>query len=108
MRNILISQLYTVDIHKNDVIEITLADENHPVFLAHFEGNPLLPAFLQIDIFASVLNLEAVEIVRSKFMEPIRPNDTIRYTLINDDAKSLYKVKVSKYDKPVSEFTLVA
>lgn len=108
MRNILISQLYTIDIHNNDVIEITLADENHPIFLAHFEGNPLLPAFLQIDIFASILNLDVVEIVRSKFMEPIRPNDTIRYALIKDEAKSLCKVKVSKGDKPVSEFTLVA
>lgn len=108
MRNVLISQLYTVDINQNDAIEITLADENHPVFLAHFEGNPLLPAFLQIDILASVLNLDVLEIARSKFMEPIRPNDTIRYTLIKDEAKPLYKVKVSKCDKPVSEFTLVA
>lgn len=102
----MISELYRINIHESDVIEITLADEMHPVFKAHFEGNPLLPAFLQIDILAHILSLEVVEIVRSKFMEPIRPLDKIRYVMINDDARSLLKVKLSKDGKPVSEFTL--
>jgi len=108
MRNVLISELYRITAQENDVIDITLADETHPIFMAHFEGNPLLPAFLQIDILADILNLEVVEITRSKFMEPVRPKDTIRYTVVKDESRSLLKVKLSKDDKQVSEFTLVA
>jgi 3-hydroxyacyl-[acyl-carrier-protein] dehydratase len=106
MRIILISHLYSINANDNEVIEITLADHLHPIFKAHFEGNPLLPAFLQIDILAQILSIDITEIHRSKFMEPIRPLDKIRYALIWDQEASILKVKVSNDVKAVSEFTL--
>lgn len=106
MGNVLISELYRINALRDDVIEIILAAETHPVFKAHFEGNPLLPAFLQIDILSDILALNVVEIVRSKFMEPIRPLDVIRYTMVKDEERSQLKVKLFKGDKTVSEFTL--
>ncbi len=102
----MISSLYVINANDNDVIEITLADHLHPVFKAHFEGNPLLPAFLQIDILAHIVSIDITEILRSKFMEPIRPLDKIRYTIMRDAERSIIKVKVSNEIKPVSEFTL--
>lgn len=107
MGHVLISELYRINTYEYDVIEITLADKTHPVFKAHFEGNPLLPAFLQIDILARVLSLDIIEIVRSKFMEPIRPLDVIRYAITTDEERSLIKAKLSKDGKAVSEFTFV-
>lgn len=102
----MISGLYVINTSDNDMIEITLSDHLHPIFQAHFEGNPLLPAFLQIDILASILAIDVNEILRSKFIEPVRPLDTLRYSLTRDEERALLKVKVSNTMKSVSEFTL--
>ena len=77
--------LYSI-IHKDDsTCNIILSDKNHPVFKAHFEGNPLLPGFLQIDILASIYSKIVDEIVSVKFMEPILPQTNLSYSLkIND------------------------
>jgi 3-hydroxyacyl-[acyl-carrier-protein] dehydratase len=74
-------QLYTITSRDINSIVLTLADENHPIFKAHFEGNPLLPAFLHVDIAAEIFGFEVVGIVRSKFMEPLMPNDEVVVTI---------------------------
>lgn len=75
--NIFTQQLYTIQSKDINSVVIVLADENHPIFKAHFEGNPLLPAFLHVDIAAEIFGFEVVGITRSKFMEPLLPNDEV-------------------------------
>lgn len=75
--NIFTQQLYTIQLKDISSVVIVLADENHPIFKAHFEGNPLLPAFLHVDIAAEIFGFEVVGISRSKFMEPLLPNDEV-------------------------------
>lgn len=75
--NTLTSQLYTLIKKEETQAVILLADETHPIFKAHFEGNPLLPAFLQVDIVAEIFGLTISGISRSKFMEPLKPLDTV-------------------------------
>lgn len=70
-------QLYTIQSKDITSVVIVLADENHPIFKAHFEGNPLLPAFLHVDIAAEIFGFEVMGISRSKFMEPLLPNDEV-------------------------------
>lgn len=75
--NIFTQQLYTIQSKDITSVVIVLADENHPIFKAHFEGNPLLPAFLHVDIAAEIFGFEVVGISRSKFMAPLLPNDEV-------------------------------
>lgn len=100
----LTEKLYSV-INKNDnTIVIQLTDESHPIFKAHFEGNPLLPAFLQVDIAAEVLGLSVKGISRSKFMEPLLPNDHV--VLVHEERAGKIRIQWKKNDKIASEITL--
>ena len=83
---------------------VVLADEAHPVFNAHFEGNPLLPAFLQVDMVAKIFGLQVKGISRSKFMEPLKPSDEVVIGLeIRNEG---IKVKLMKQERICSEMRL--
>lgn len=87
--NILSSQLYTLIKKEETQALIILGDESHPIFHAHFEGNPILPAFLQVDIVAEIFNLNVIGITRSKFMKPLKPLDEVLIRL----EKSTFGIK---------------
>jgi len=97
--------LYTVKERKEENWKVLLSDAEHPVFKAHFEGNPLLPAFLQVDIFAELLNRKIVKIERCKFKQPILPNDTIEYQIVKQVQNS-YRVNIVKNDVVTSELKI--
>lgn len=101
---ILTQQLYTHIIKQENEVQVTLAEDAHPIFKAHFEGNPLLPAFLQVDIAAEIFGLRVQEIVRSKFMEPLLPNDTL--ILQREERAGKIRIRWIKNDKIASEMTL--
>lgn len=81
MANILTDGLYEIISQDDGVVELQLSDASHPVFKAHFENNPLLPGFLQLDIIAEILNKEVEAIINTKFMKPILPGMGIKYLL---------------------------
>jgi 3-hydroxymyristoyl/3-hydroxydecanoyl-(acyl carrier protein) dehydratase len=95
--------LYTHKKLSEDSWEVVMADEAHPVFKAHFEGNPLLPAFLQIDIMGEILGKKLLSIDRSKFKQPILPNDKILYKILKVVDNS-YKIEILKDDISTTEF----
>ncbi|RLA70129.1 MAG: 3-hydroxyacyl-ACP dehydratase [Epsilonproteobacteria bacterium] len=81
MANALSYELYHIISQSDEKVEIELSDASHPVFKAHFENNPLLPGFLQLDIIAEILNKEIEKIVNTKFMKPILPEMRITFKL---------------------------
>lgn len=95
--------LYTYKALTKESWEVTMADKTHPVFKAHFEGNPLLPAFLQIDIMSEILNKKLLSIDRSKFKLPIVPNDVLIYKIIKIVENS-YKIEIFKDEISTTEF----
>lgn len=103
MMNSLTQQLYRYTQDADDIFSVVLADETHPVFKAHFESYPLLPAFLQLDIAAEILNCNVKGILRSKFMEPLFPNDTL--TLQREEKSGKSKIRWIKNGKIASEIT---
>ena len=100
---LLSKNLYTYKELSTDSWEVTMSDETHPVFKAHFEGNPLLPAFLQIDIMGEILNKKLLSIDRSKFKLPILPNDVIVYKIVKK-VENNYKVEIFKDNISTTEF----
>ncbi len=102
--NTLTNQLYTLIKKEETQAIIVLADDTHPIFKAHFEGNPLLPAFLQVDIIAEIFDLTISEISRSKFMEPLKPLDTL--TLNLEKRPQGIKVRLLKQEHVCSEIYL--
>ena len=97
----LIENLYQVIEQNEERVCIKLAPSNHPIFKAHFPGNPILPGFIQIKIIAQILNDDIVSIKYSKFLSHILPGDTIIYSVKSEDKKR--RVKILKDSKKVSE-----
>jgi len=97
--------LYSFKQLEDNSWEVKLTDENHPVFQAHFESNPLLPAFLQIDIMGEILDKSLSEIMMAKFKLAILPSDTVIYK-VTKIVNETYSVKIFKNDKIVSEMKL--
>lgn len=85
--------LYTVLNQSEETVEIKLSDASHPVFKAHFEGMPLLPGFLQIDIIAEILGKEIDAITSAKFVQKILPAERLIYTIA--PTKSGVRVKLT-------------
>jgi len=97
--------LYRVVRQSEEVVEIELGGAEHPVFRAHFEGMPLLPGFLQIDIIAELLGLEIDEITSAKFVNKVLPNERLLYEL--SPTKSGVRVKLSNAaGRPCGDFKL--
>ncbi len=101
----LTENLYSVTKIEDDRWSVVLADKNHPVFKAHFELNPILPAFLQIDIIAEILSKKIIEIKKAKFALPIKPNDNIVYCVVEKNSSA--RVKIFNQDNLVSSFSII-
>ena len=85
--------LYEVISKSEEAVVISLSDANHPIFKAHFEGMPLLPGFLQVDIVAEVLGKEIDAITSAKFMNKVLPSEKLYYSIA--PTKSGVRVKLS-------------
>jgi len=73
--------LYEVIAQSEEEVIILLSDASHKIFKAHFEGMPLLPGFLQIDIVAEVLNKEIEAITSAKFVQKVLPLEQLTYKI---------------------------
>ncbi len=85
--------LYRVISQNEEEVVVVLSDASHKIFKAHFEGMPLLPGFLQIDIIAEILEKEIVAITSAKFVQKLLPNETLTYKIV--PTKSGVRVKLS-------------
>lgn len=97
-------KLYTLLKRDGDNYRIQLADASHPLFQAHFKNNPILPAFLQLDIVQELLDVEIIEIKKTKFKDIIQPLDEITIIIKREDSK--LKVIFQKENKTASEMSL--
>jgi len=84
--------LYSVITKSEEEVVLRLSDASHPVFKAHFEGMPLLPGFLQIDIIAELLEREIDAISSAKFVQKILPDEQLSYRIV--PTKSGVRVKL--------------
>lgn len=75
-------------------IHITLSDESHSIFQAHFPNNPLLPGFCHIEIVSKILREEVNHISTLKLTEKSFPNEEIIYKITKKEKKR--KVKIIK------------
>jgi len=86
-----------------DIVE--LSNKNHPIFKAHFPGNGLLPAYIQIDIIANILGHKIKKIQKAKFLSIIKPNEKIKYCFSTKDNTSYKVVIQGMLNNKISEFT---
>ena len=95
------ADIYHIIAVEEERVELKLAGENHPLFRAHFPGNPILPGFAQIEIIAKIRQDEVVRVSHGKFISHLFPNDTIIYHIRQEDG--ITKIKVTRDGKKVSE-----
>lgn len=81
--------LYTLLDSSNDEFRIKITGVEHMVFESHFPSNPILPAFLQIEIAEELIKQNFIEITRCKFLDLIRPLDTIVYKFEREKSRVL-------------------
>jgi 3-hydroxyacyl-[acyl-carrier-protein] dehydratase len=92
--------LYTIDTKEENRAVITLCDESHPLFKAHFPTEPILPGFMNFDIVEKLFNLKITTIKKAKFLKIITPNQTLTY----ERNKNSFKVLCD--DKVMASFSL--
>jgi len=92
--------LYKIKEKNNDSAIVILANENHPVFKAHFPTKPILPGFIHFDIVSEVFGIDIKTIKKAKFNKMILPLQTITYIRDNN------KFKVLCDDIEVASFSL--
>ena len=97
----LTQRLYSALEYDSDKVIVEFTSKDHPIFVAHFPKNPILPGFLLIDVISEILKDTVVKIVRSKFISHIVPNDIITYNI--ETKMKRKKITVFKNDKKVSE-----
>ena len=85
------------------MFSITLCDENHPIFKAHFPQNPLLPGFILLEISACILNVEIVRIKKAKFLQTILPKSMLHF-YVEEKEKSL-KIIVKQNEQKVADLS---
>ncbi|MFT5835702.1 MAG: 3-hydroxyacyl-[acyl-carrier-protein] dehydratase [Sulfurimonas sp.] len=93
-------QLYNIDFKDDNTAIITLCDENHPIFKAHFPSQPILPGFIHFEIISDIFELDITTIKKAKFTKVISPSQTIKYEKNNN------KFKVFCQDAEVASFSL--
>ena len=92
--------LYDVVFKDENVAEVRLCDENHPIFKAHFPSKPILPGFIHFEIVAKLFSLEITAIKKAKFLNMVTPNELLKYE------KKSNSFKVFSDDKEVANFSL--
>lgn len=92
--------LYKVLSANIDEIQIQLCDENHAVFKAHFPNNPILPAFIHLEIIQEIFNIKIFSVTKAKFSQKVLPNETLTYI------KNKNKIQVKCNNKDVAYFIL--
>jgi len=100
--------LFTVVHTDGECCEVMLTSAEHPVFLAHFESNPILPGFLHIDMAAFLFGLDVCEVKKAKYFEIVRPLEklTLKCTKKGDDS---YSIEIKNGEgKSVSKLELCA
>ena len=97
--------LYEVITQSEEEVVILLSDASHKIFKAHFEGMPLLPGFLQIDIIAEILNKEIEAITSAKFVQKVLPLEQLTYKIAPTKRGVQVKVRNAK-DELCGDFKL--
>ncbi|WP_419678090.1 hypothetical protein ACN2EN_01545 [Aliarcobacter lanthieri] len=93
-----------LETNKNEFI-IKLSNKNHPIFKAHFPENEILPAYIQIDIIANILEHKIKRIQKAKFLSIIKPNDKVKYCIHSNDNNSYRIIIKGLLNNKISEFT---
>ncbi len=63
---------------------VSLCDKEHPIFKAHFPGQPILPGFIHIEIITELFDKKIKKIKKAKFVKNVKPNSTITYKKIKN------------------------
>jgi len=96
----LLDKLYKIESVSQTQGSVILSDEEHPVFKAHFENNPILPGFVHLEIIADLFNLEIQSIKKAKFSGFVKPSQRLEYV------KKGNRVSVFCAENEVAQFNL--
>ena len=97
----MIEGLYKVIKESSQEVVIELSDASHPIFKAHFPGNPILPGFVHLEIISKVFSMKIIGIKKAKFTSLVLPLERVVYT------KDGQKFKVTSKSKDIASFSIV-
>lgn len=111
------NEMFTVVDGDNDNVKIRL-NAGHPIFAAHFPGNPIMPGVCQVQMIGELLAdrvgrpLTLQEVVNLKFSAPISPVEnpelTVGFAAVDDrDGSCKVKGEVAAPDGVKSKFSII-
>ncbi|HIP44760.1 MAG TPA: hypothetical protein EYG93_05450 [Sulfurospirillum arcachonense] len=71
--------LFTIIKKSKDNAIVRLSNKEHPIFKAHFPGQPILPGFIHLEIISKLFDHKINYIKKVKFIKPVQPGSTIIY-----------------------------
>lgn len=101
--NKILTDFYTLIYQKETSFRIIFANENHPIFKAHFPTNAIVPGFILLDISAEVLGIEVIKIIKVKFLKNIAPLSALWFDIHTHEKK--LKIRVTQNKQKVAELT---
>ena len=96
----LTDKLYKIVSKDENRFSVKLADENHPLFKAHFPTMPILPGYIHFEIVADVFNMKITTIKKARFLKTVSPTQTLTYE------KNSNKFKVYCQNEEIANFIL--
>ena len=97
----LLDSLYSIVEKSAEKGSVILSDASHPVFKAHFPGNPILPGFVHLEIIEELFEIKITGIKKAKYSAMVLPSQTLHYI------KDSTKIVVTCQDKEVASFNIV-
>lgn len=97
----MLNNLFEILKKEENFFSIKLASGKHEIFQAHFPNNPLLPAFMMMEICSKVLKQEIIAIEKAKFIHPVFPQDLLEF-FIKENGQRV-SIKILKDTKKVAE-----
>ncbi len=98
--NSFINNFFTVLKKRDSEGTISLCDKEHPIFKAHFPGQPILPGFIHLEIIAELFGEKIKKVKKAKFVKHVEPNSIITYKKIK------HKVIATVNNEKVASFIL--
>jgi 3-hydroxyacyl-[acyl-carrier-protein] dehydratase len=96
----LTDELYKIVSKDENRFIVKLADENHPLFKAHFPTMPILPGYIHFEIVADVFDMKITNIKKARFLKTVTPTQTLTYE------KNSNKFKVYCQNEEIANFIL--
>lgn len=96
-----LTHFYTRERSEEGRFFVTLCDESHPIFQAHFPSHPIVPGFVLMQISAELLGVTISHVKKAKFIQSVAPQSHLCFEVTPKE--KTYKIIIVNNTQKVAE-----